>query len=122
MLEYYQNLEHLLVSWRSQLPRSSPYPFPLVLICLVHIKWYQSKVNCFLQRLPIYTITMSFQIFLSAEQQARLEKMRLDFLVWKDKFSKQIEKRPSPASQSPPIKPTPLAPPSVVDLYRSVHQ
>jgi hypothetical protein len=52
---------------------------------------------------------MSFKIFLGAEQQARLEKMRLDFLVWKDKFSKQMEERPSPASQSPPITPTPPA-------------
>jgi hypothetical protein len=34
---------------------------------------------------------MSFQIFLGAGQQARLEKMRLDYLVWKDKSSKQME-------------------------------
>jgi len=73
---------------------------------------------------------MSFQIFLGAEQQARLEKMRLDFLVWKNKSSKQMEghmrsfslPRTCPASQSLPITPTPPAPPSVVDMCRSVHQ
>jgi hypothetical protein len=76
---------------------------------------------------------MSFQIFLGAKQQARLEKMRLDFLVWKDKSSKQMEEHMRriknfspphtfPASQSPPITPTPPAPSSVVDLCRSVHQ
>jgi hypothetical protein len=32
MFEYYQNLEHLLMSWRSRLPRSSPYHFSLVLV------------------------------------------------------------------------------------------
>jgi hypothetical protein len=37
---------------------------------------------------------MPFQIFLGAEQLARLEKIRLDFLVWKDKFSKHMEERP----------------------------
>jgi hypothetical protein len=76
---------------------------------------------------------MSFQIFLGAEQQARVEMMRLDFLVWKDKSSKQMEEHMrriksfsplcnSPASKSPPITPAPPAPPSVVDLCRSVHQ
>jgi hypothetical protein len=76
---------------------------------------------------------MPFQIFLGVEQQARLEKMQLDFLVWKDKFSKQMEEHmrriksfsppcPSSASQSLPITPIPPAPPSVVDLCCSVHQ
>jgi hypothetical protein len=76
---------------------------------------------------------MSFQIFLGAEQQAGLEKMRLDFLVWKDKSSKHMEEhvrriksffllRTSPAGQSLPITPTPPTPPLVVDLCRLVHQ
>jgi hypothetical protein len=59
--------------------------------------------------------------------------MRLDFLVWKDNSSKQMEEqmrriksfsppRTSPVSQSPPITPTPPAPPLVVERCRSVHQ
>jgi hypothetical protein len=62
-------------------------------------------------------ITMSFQIFLSAEQQAKLEKMRSGFLAWNVKFTKKMEEhmrkikswfppRPSPTSQSLLITPT----------------
>jgi hypothetical protein len=61
--------------------------------------------------------TMSFQIFLSAEQQARLEKMWSEFLAWNEKFTKKREEhmrkikslsppRASQASQSLPITPT----------------
>jgi hypothetical protein len=65
---------------------------------------------------------MSFQFFLNEEQQARLEKMRSEFLAWKDESSKRIEEhmrrikssstsRTSPASQSLPITPTSLTAP-----------
>jgi hypothetical protein len=63
---------------------------------------------------------MSFQIFLSAEQQARLEKMQSEFFTRNEKFTKKMEEHmrkikslsppcPSPTSQSPPITPTPPA-------------
>ena len=63
-------------------------------------------------------ITMSFQIFLSAEQHARLQKMRLDFLAWDEKFTKKMEENmrkiesfslphSSHARESPPLVTTP---------------
>jgi hypothetical protein len=72
-----------------------------------------AKVDYFLQQSPIHTITMSFQSFWNEEKQARLEKMRSEFLVWKDESSKRMEEirkriesfsppRTSPTSQSLP--------------------
>jgi hypothetical protein len=57
---------------------------------------------------------MSSQLFWNEEEQARLEKMRSEFLVWKDESSKRMEElmkriksfsppRTSPTSQAPPM-------------------
>jgi len=58
MLDYYQNLEHLLVYWRSRLPQSSPYPFPLVLVL------FDSHQSCpsFLSLWVLQSILRSFNV------------------------------------------------------------
>jgi hypothetical protein len=76
----------------------------------------RAKVDCFLQQSPIHTITM---FFWNEEEQVRLDKMRLEFLAYKEasKRMEEIRKRiesfspphTSPASQAPPIQPTPPA-------------
>jgi len=74
----------------------------------------RAKVDCFLQQSPIHIINMSFW---NEEERARLDKMRSEFLVYKEEASKRMEeirKRiesfsppcTSPASQSLPITPT----------------
>jgi hypothetical protein len=63
---------------------------------------------------------MSFQFFWNEEDQAKIEKMRSEFLVWKEKANKKMEEHmrkiesfsppcPAPASQSLLITPTPSA-------------
>jgi hypothetical protein len=71
----------------------------------------REKVGCFLQQSPIHIINMSFW---NEEEQARLDKMRSEFLVYKEEASKRMEKigkriesfsppRTSPGNQSLPI-------------------
>jgi hypothetical protein len=77
----------------------------------------RAKVDCFLQQFPIHIITMSFW---NEEERARLDKMRSEFLAYKEEASKRMEEirkkiesfsppRTSPASQASHITPTSLA-------------
>jgi hypothetical protein len=62
----------------------------------------------------------SFKFFWNEDEQAKIEKMQSEFIVWKEKFNKKMEEHmrkiesfytpsPAPASQSLPITPTPQA-------------
>jgi hypothetical protein len=77
----------------------------------------RAKVDCFLEQSSIQIITMPFW---NEEERARLDKMWLEFLAYKEEASKRMEEirkrmesfsppRTSLASQAPPKQPTPPA-------------
>jgi len=76
----------------------------------------RAKVDCFLQQSPIHTITMFSPFFRNEEERARWEKLRSEFLTYKEEASKRMEEirkriesfsppRTSPASQASHITP-----------------
>jgi hypothetical protein len=60
----------------------------------------RAKVDCFLQQSPIRIITMSFW---NEDERARLDKMRSEFLAYKEEASKRMKEiRKTIESFSPP--------------------
>jgi hypothetical protein len=55
---------------------------------LIESSGIRAKVDCFLQQSPIHIITMSFW---NEEERARLDKMRSEFLAYKEEAIKRME-------------------------------
>lgn len=98
------------------LTRKSRISFLCVLNQLVRINGQRAKLLVFYS-CHRSTVTMSFQIFLSAEQHKKLEKMWSEFLAWDEEFTKKTEEQMrkiesfSQPHSSPPITPTPITMP-----------
>jgi hypothetical protein len=81
MLNYYENLDLFGCFGDQGSLEVAHIPFLVILTILIASSGIRAKVDCFLQQSLIHIITMHFW---NEEERARLDKMRSEFLAYKE--------------------------------------